>query len=74
VGWAVCLAETRARAGQSVKVRLRGVEKEVMAGYYVNVSEVCHRSPALGHLIDELRQTVTCKSAFDGSDPSKKVP
>jgi hypothetical protein len=74
VGWAVCLAETQARAGQSVKVRLQGVEKDVMAGYYVNLSEVCLRSPALGHLIDELRQAVTGKFAFDCSDPSKKVP
>lgn len=39
VGWAVCLSEMQARAGQSVKVRLRGVQKDVMAGYCVNVSE-----------------------------------
>lgn len=67
VGWAVCLAETQARVGHSVTVRLRGVEKEVMAGYYVSVSEVCLRNPALGHLIKELRQTVTGKPAFDVS-------
>lgn len=54
VGWAVCLAETQARAGQSIKVRFRGGEKLVMAGFYVNVSEVCLRSPALGHLIEQL--------------------
>ncbi len=71
VGWAVCLAETQARPGQSIKVRLRGVEKIVMTGYYVNVSEVCHRYPALGHLIEELRQAVTGKSAIDASDPGR---
>ena len=68
VGWAVCLAETQARTGQSIKVRLRGVEKNVMTGYYVNVSEVCHRYPALGHLIEELRQAVTGTSTFDASE------
>ena len=61
VGWAVCLAETQARTGQSIKVRLRGVEKDVMAGYYVNVSDVCLRRPALGHLLEELRRAVTAK-------------
>lgn len=59
VGWAVCLAETQARAGQSIKVRLRGVEKNVMPGYYVNVSEVSHRDRSLAHLLEELRRTVT---------------
>ena len=68
VGWAVCLAETQARAGQSINVRLRGVEKNVMPGYYVNVSEVCHRYPALGRLIEELRQAVTGTLAFDDSE------
>ena len=71
VGWAVCLAETQARVGQSVKVRLRGVEKDVMAGYYVNVSEVCIRNPVLGHLIEELRQTVTFKAAIATSNPTR---
>lgn len=59
VGWAVCLAETQARAGQSIKVRLRGVETNVMPGYYVNVSEVSHRDRSLAHLLEELRRTVT---------------
>ena len=61
IGWAVCLAETQARAGQSIKVRLRGVEMDVMTGFYVNVSDVCDRYPALGHLVEELRQSVTSK-------------
>lgn len=58
VGWAVCLCETKDRIGQPIKVRLRGVEKEVMAGYYVNVSEVCPRNPTIGSLIEDLRRTV----------------
>lgn len=69
VGWAVCLAEARARAGHSVKVRLRGVEKDVMAGYYVNVSEVCLQNPALDHQIEELRQAVTAKTPYAKSSP-----
>jgi len=71
VGWAVCLAETQARAGQSIKVRLRGVEKDVMAGYYVNVSEVCFRDPSLAHLLEELQRTVTGTPTFEAPDPDK---
>jgi hypothetical protein len=63
VGWAVCLAESRGRAGQAIKVRLRGVEKDVMPGFYVNVSKACIGNPTLRHLIEELRRTVTCKPA-----------
>jgi hypothetical protein len=63
VGWAVCLAETQARVGQSVKVRLWGVEKYVMAGFYVNVSEVSLRNSALRRLLAQLRQAVTDKPA-----------
>jgi hypothetical protein len=55
VGWAVCLAETQTRVGQSVRVRLRGVEKNVMPGYYVNVSELASRNAELDHLIHQLR-------------------
>jgi len=58
VGWAVCLCETKDCIGQPIKVRLRGVEKKVMAGYYVNVSEVCSRNPTIGSLIEDLRRTV----------------
>lgn len=58
VGWAVCLAETQARSGQSIKVRLKGVEKDVMAGYYVNVSDVCNRDPVLGRLVGDLLRCV----------------
>jgi len=58
VGWAVCLAETQNRAGQSIKVRLKGVEKAVMVGYYVNVADACDRDPALGRLVRDLRRSV----------------
>jgi len=61
VGWAICLEEAQDRAGQSIKVRLKGVEKAVMAGFYVNVSEVCGRNPLLNGLIEELRRHVTTK-------------
>ncbi|AXW32867.1 hypothetical protein CJO88_05675 [Ralstonia solanacearum] len=58
VGWAVCLSEARPREGSTVSVRLWGVEKVVMADFYVNVSEVCDRQPRLGQLLDALRATV----------------
>jgi hypothetical protein len=58
VGWAVCLEETQNRAGQAIKVRLKGFEKVVMAGYYVNVSDVCSRAPILDRLIGDLRRSV----------------
>ncbi len=47
--------------GMSIRVRLRGAEKDVMAGYYVNVSEASYRIPALGHLIEDLRQALAGK-------------
>lgn len=59
VGWAVCLEETKHRAEQSIKVRLKGIEKAVMAGFYVNVSEVCSRHAVLSQLLVELKRTVT---------------
>ena len=58
VGWAVCLEETQNRVGQSIKVRLKGVEKAVMAGYYVNVADACNRDPVLGRLVGDLRRSV----------------
>lgn len=63
VGWAVCLEEKLDRARQSIKVRLKGAEKNVMAGFYVNVSEVCHRNSVLAGLIEELRRVVVAKMA-----------
>jgi hypothetical protein len=71
VGWAICLCETKDRSGQPVKVRLRGVEKEVMAGYYVNVSEVCSRNPTLGSMVEDLRRTVRKGVAANSGDGSR---
>lgn len=58
VGWAVCLKEVQNRPGQSIDVRLKGVEKVVKAGYYVNVSEVCSRCALLGQLLADLKREI----------------
>jgi hypothetical protein len=71
IGWAICLEEAASTAGQSKKVRLRGKEKAVMNGYYVNVTEVCSRNPTLGSLIEELRHTVKQGVAANASDGSR---
>jgi hypothetical protein len=59
VGWAICLADTAARSGQAIKVRLRGLEKAVMVGYYVNVTELAGRRPDLARLLDQLRKAAS---------------
>ena len=61
VGWAVCIEEVQDRTGQSIKVRLKGVEKAVMSGYYVNVSEFCSRNSALSSLVADLRRCVAAR-------------
>lgn len=58
VGWAVCLEAVQDRAGQPIKVRLKGVEKAVMAGFYANVSEICGRNALLDSLLVELRRCI----------------
>jgi len=58
VGWAVCLEQVEERTGQPIKVRLKGVEKAVVSGFYVNVSEVCSRHSVLSQLLLELKRTV----------------
>ncbi|WP_176300923.1 hypothetical protein [Burkholderia vietnamiensis] len=63
VGWAVCLMASDGKSSQPIKVRLRGVEKDVMGGYYVNVSDLCAKRPDLQRLVAELRQTVAAKSS-----------
>lgn len=55
VGWAVCLVDTQAKTGQSIRVRLRGVEKNVLSGYYVNVSDLASRDAGIGNLIGHVR-------------------
>ncbi len=59
VGWAICLEDVSSKSGQSVKVRLRGKEKNVMNGYYVNVSDLTDRNPLLAGKILQLRQAVS---------------
>ncbi len=63
IGWAICLEEAPSKAGQSVKVRLRGKEKAVMNGYYVNASDLASRDTHLGSLIENLRRTVSATTA-----------
>jgi hypothetical protein len=58
VGWAICLEDVSSKAGQSVKVRLRGKEKNVMNGFYANVSDLVGRNTLLGGKILQLRQVV----------------
>jgi hypothetical protein len=70
VGWAICLCETKDRSGQPVKVRLRGVEKEVMAGYYVNVTDLCSRNPTLGSMVEDLRRAVRQGAAANAGNGS----
>lgn len=59
VGWAICLEEVSSKAGQPVKVRLRGKEKNLMNGYYVNVSDLICRNALLGDKLLQLRQAVS---------------
>jgi hypothetical protein len=59
VGWAVCLAEGDAKIGQSFQVRLRGLDRKVAVGYYVNVTDLASRDSELLALIDDLRSTVS---------------
>jgi hypothetical protein len=58
VGWAVCLEDVHDNTGQPIKVRLKGIETAVMAGFYVNVSDACGRDPALDRLVQDLRRAV----------------
>lgn len=58
VGWAICLEGVSSKAGQSVKVRLRGKDKNVMNGFYVNVSDLIGRNTLLGGKILQLRRAV----------------
>lgn len=61
VGWAICVVASDGKSGQSIKVRLRGVDTDVMVGFYVNVSELCQQNSVLGKLIEELLQIVMIK-------------
>lgn len=60
VGWAVCLAVTNPGSDSPIHVRLRGFEKEVARGFYINVTELADRDKPLRALIDQLRD-LTCE-------------
>lgn len=59
VGWAICLKKVPNRTEQSINVRLKGAEKTVMYGYYVNVSDICSRNSALSSIVANLRRCVS---------------
>lgn len=54
VGWAICLEESVLQNEVPTRVRLRGHEMQVKAGFYVNVSEAALRYPEIGQKLDEL--------------------
>ena len=54
VGWAICLADASGR--DALRVRLRGAETKVGAGFYVNVSELATRDHRLSERLIELRK------------------
>lgn len=58
IGWAICLEDAKSISGQSINVRFRGLVTAVMAGYYVNVTELSSRHPDLSLHISELLLTV----------------
>lgn len=66
VGWAICVLASEGRSGQSIRVRLRGVETNVNVGFYINVSELCQQNSVLRKLIEELLKTVMIK-VIDGN-------
>ena len=59
IGWAVCLAEARASSEQHIKVRLRGTEKQIVGGFYVNVTDLADRNPVLAKLINDVRTRIS---------------
>jgi hypothetical protein len=58
VGWAICLADASAGSDLPIWVRLRGVEKNIARGYYVNVTELAARGPDLKAMVRDLRACV----------------
>ena len=67
-GWAICLEYADARYAQQIKVRLRGVERNIASGFYVNVSELLSRKHELSSLVSQLRGAVSstkCKTRTD---------
>jgi hypothetical protein len=56
VGWAVCLVDAVSR--ENLQVRLRGENKKVGAGFYVNVSELAISNHRLSGLLFGLRNLI----------------
>lgn len=54
-GWAICLEDSDTRYAEQIKVRLRGQERRIARGYYVNVTELLSKLPDLSSLITKLR-------------------
>ncbi len=58
-GWAICLEDSDTRYAEKIKVRLRGYERQVAQGYYVNVTELLAKFKDLNTLIMQLRSEVS---------------
>lgn len=62
VGWAVCLEDNPLENNQATQVRLRGQEKKVVAGYYVNVIDLAGQHPELQQLLTDLQTGIESES------------
>jgi len=62
VGWAVCLEENHLENNLPTHVRLKGQKKNVMAGYYVNVTDVAGQHPDLQQRLADLRAWIEIES------------
>lgn len=58
VGWALCLEDNALANNLPTRLRLRGHEKKVIAGYYVNVCEFSTRDATVGRLLEQLRSLI----------------
>lgn len=58
VGWAICLEDNALENNIPTRVRLKGQEKNVVAGFYVNVSDLALRDSNLRKLRDQLRSRI----------------
>lgn len=54
VGWAACLEDNALEFKKPTRVRLKGREKNIVAGFYVNVSELARRDGELHQYLVEL--------------------
>jgi hypothetical protein len=65
VGWAVCLEEDPRESSLPIRVRLKGQEKRVMPGFYVNVTALACENPELQHCLVDLQARIDTE-ANDG--------